>query len=437
MSFCFHLTRITLPLRTVRLSSTQPKPKHTLTTRSRLNSISVQSRAGDSESAMAAAANSVRVAVAQMTSINDLAANFATCSRLAKEAASAGAKLLCFPENFSYVGAKDGDSLKVAEPLDGPIMQQYCSLARESSIWLSLGGFQEKGTDDAHLSNTHVVIDDAGNIRSTYKKIHLFDVDVPGGRSYKESSFTEAGKNVVAVDSPFGRLGVTVCYDLRFPELYQQLRFLHEAQVLLVPSAFTKVTGEAHWEILLRARAIETQCYVIAASQAGKHNDKRESYGDSLIIDPWGKIVGRLPDRLSTGIAIADIDFSLIDSVRSKMPIAKIATWVLMLDSSLIFKACLLGDNNLGMKAGASSGIGSQLTSGSLHRYNFPRFSIRYQWSSRTIVNSQPTQTQSPAHIQFTVRTRVRVAMAAATNSVRVAVAQMTSINDIAANFAT
>ncbi|XP_031250115.1 nitrilase-like protein 2 [Pistacia vera] len=323
MSFCFHLTRITLPLRTVRLSSTQPKPKHTLTTRSRLNSISVQSRAGDSESAMAAAANSVRVAVAQMTSINDLAANFATCSRLAKEAASAGAKLLCFPENFSYVGAKDGDSLKVAEPLDGPIMQQYCSLARESSIWLSLGGFQEKGTDDAHLSNTHVVIDDAGNIRSTYKKIHLFDVDVPGGRSYKESSFTEAGKNVVAVDSPFGRLGVTVCYDLRFPDLYQQLRFQHEAQVLLVPSAFTKVTGEAHWEILLRARAIETQCYVIAASQAGKHNDKRESYGDSLIIDPWGKIVGRLPDRLSTGIAIADIDFSLIDSVRSKMPIAK------------------------------------------------------------------------------------------------------------------
>ncbi|XP_059666156.1 deaminated glutathione amidase, chloroplastic/cytosolic [Cornus florida] len=276
-------------------------------------------RAVVSESAMA---NSVRVSVAQMTSVNDLAANFATCSRLVKEAASTGAKLLCFPENFSYVGAKDGDSLKIAETLDGPIMKGYCSLARESNIWLSLGGFQEK-VDDAHLRNTHVLIDDTGNIRSTFRKMHLFDVDVPGGTVYKESSFTEAGNNIVTVDTPFGRLGPTVCYDLRFPELYQQLRFHHDAQVLLVPAAFTKVTGEAHWEILLRARAIETQCYVIAAAQAGKHNDKRESYGDSLIIDPWGTVVGRLPDRLSTGIAVADIDFSLIDSVRAKMPIAK------------------------------------------------------------------------------------------------------------------
>lgn len=203
-------------------------------------------------------------------------------------------------------------------------MQQYQSLARESKIWLSLGGFQEKGSEEAHICNTHVVIDDAGNIRSTYRKIHLFDVDVPGGRSYKESSFTEPGKDIVALDSsPVGRLGLTVCYDLRFPELYQQLRFQHEAQVLLVPAAFTKITGQAHWEILLRARAIETQCYVIAAAQAGKHNDKRESYGDTLIIDPWGTVVGRLPDRVSTGIAVADIDLSLVDSVRTKMPIAK------------------------------------------------------------------------------------------------------------------
>ncbi|KHN27085.1 Nitrilase like 1 [Glycine soja] len=174
----------------------------------------------------------------------------------------------------------DGDSVLVAEPLDGPIMNHYCSLAR-------------------------------------------FDVDVPGGRVYKESSFTESGKDIVAVDSPIGRLGLSVCYDLRFPEMYQLLRFQHEAQVLLVPAAFTTVTGEAHWEILLRARAIETQCYVIAAAQAGKHNDKRESYGNTLIIDPWGTIVGRLPDRLSTGIVVADIDLSFVDSVREKMPIAK------------------------------------------------------------------------------------------------------------------
>ncbi|XP_074354259.1 deaminated glutathione amidase, chloroplastic/cytosolic isoform X4 [Apium graveolens] len=233
--------------------------------------------------------SSIRVAAAQMTSINDLAANFSTCSRLVKEAASAGAKMICFPENFSYVGAADGDSLKIAEPLDGPIMKG------ESSMWLSLGGFQEKG----------------------------FDVDVPGGAVFKESSFTEAGKKIVALDSPFGRLGLTVCYDLRFPEIYQQLRFHHGAQVLLVPSAFTKVTGEAHWEILLRARAIETQCYVIAAAQAGKHSEKRESFGETLIIDPWGSVIGRLPDRVSTGLAVADIDFSLLGSVREKMPISK------------------------------------------------------------------------------------------------------------------
>ncbi|KAL5569190.1 hypothetical protein UlMin_025765 [Ulmus minor] len=280
-------------------------------------------RAITSESNSAMAASSVRVAAAQMTSINDLASNFATCSRLANEAASAGAKLICFPENFAFVGAKDGDSLSVAEPLDGPIMQQYCSLARETGIWLSLGGFQEKGPDDEHLCNTHVVIDDAGKIKSTYRKIHLFDVDIPGERSYKESSFTEAGKDVVAVDSPVGRLGLTVCYDLRFPELYQQLRFQHEAQVLLVPATFTVVTGKAHWETLLCARAIETQCYVIASAQTGKHNAKRESYGDTLIIDPWGTIVGRLPDQLSTGITVADIDFSFLDSVRTKMPISK------------------------------------------------------------------------------------------------------------------
>ncbi|KAA8534305.1 hypothetical protein F0562_031868 [Nyssa sinensis] len=312
MEFCL-LSPPNSPLPVIRLN-----PKDISPIKSRFKFLPVHAVA--SESTMA---NSIRVAAAQMTSINDLAANFATCSRLVKEAASAGAKLLCFPENFSYVAAKDGDSLKIAETLDGPIIKGYCSLARESNIWLSLGGFQEKASDDAHLCNTHVLIDDAGNIRSTSRKMHLFDVDVPGGMVYKESSFTEPGNDIVAVDSPFGRLGLTVCYDLRFPELYQQLRFHHDAQVLLVPAAFTKVTGQAHWEILLRARAIETQCYVIAAAQAGKHNDKRESYGDTLIIDPWGTIVGRLPDRLSTGIAVADIDFSLIDSVRVKMPIAK------------------------------------------------------------------------------------------------------------------
>ncbi|CAN8246846.1 unnamed protein product [Cochlearia groenlandica] len=278
--------------------------------------------AASTATATATADKTVRVATTQMTSVNDLSVNFATCSRLVQEATAAGAKLICFPENFSYIGEKSGDSVKIAEPLDGPVMKRYCSLARDSNIWLSLGGFQER-FDDTRLCNTHVVIDDDGIIRSTYQKMHLFDVDVPGGSSYKESSFTVPGTNIVSTDSPIGRLGLTVCYDLRFPKIYQQLRFDHKAQVLLVPSAFTPVTGEAHWEVLLRTRAIETQCYVIAAAQAGKHNGKRESYGDTLIIDPWGTVVGRLPDRFSTGIVVADIDFSLIDSVRTKMPIDK------------------------------------------------------------------------------------------------------------------
>ncbi|KAJ8464526.1 hypothetical protein OPV22_027078 [Ensete ventricosum] len=269
------------------------------------------------------AAPPLRVGVAQMTSTNDLEANYNTCSRLVKEAAAGGVNLLCLPESFSFVGAKDGESLKIAQPLDGPIMQRYCSLARESNIWLSLGGFQEKGPDDSHQYNTHVLLDSSGNIRKTYRKIHLFDVDVPGNMVYKESDATAAGESIVVAESPVGLLGLTVCYDLRFPELYQQLRFQHQAQILLVPSAFTKVTGEAHWEILLRARAIETQCYVVAAAQAGRHNEKRESYGDSLIIDPWGIVIARLPDRLATGVAVADIDLSRIDSVRTRMPIAQ------------------------------------------------------------------------------------------------------------------
>ncbi|XP_039136158.1 deaminated glutathione amidase, chloroplastic/cytosolic-like isoform X5 [Dioscorea cayenensis subsp. rotundata] len=245
------------------------------------------------------AASSIRVGAVQMTSTNDIEANFNTCSRLVKEASIAGVKLLCFPEAFSFVSSRDGESLEIAEPIDGPIMQRYCSLARESNIWLSLGGFQEKGPDDNHLHNTHVLVDDTGSIKSLYRKIHLFDVDVPGNMVYKESNFTTPGDDIVVEDSPVGRLGLTVCYDIRFPELYQLLRFQHNAQV-------------------------------VAAAQAGKHNEKRESYGDSLIIDPWGRIIARLPDRLSTGIAIADIDFSNIDSVRTRMPIAnhqKLGTW--------------------------------------------------------------------------------------------------------------
>lgn len=229
--------------------------------------------------------------------------------------------MLFLPECFSFIGSSQQESLSKAEPLDGPAMARYRQLARDTSLWLSLGGFQETGPDPQHIYNCHVVLDPSGETAAWYRKIHLFDVDVPNGPILMESRTTAAGDKLAVCPSPAGVLGLTVCYDLRFPDVYQRLAWDMGAQVLLVPSAFTKVTGAAHWEVLLRARAIETQCYVIAAAQAGRHNEKRESYGHSLVIDPWGEVIGRFSDPLSTGVITADIDLLVMDQVREKMPI--------------------------------------------------------------------------------------------------------------------
>eukprot|EP00898_Chlorokybus_atmophyticus_P004356 jgi/Chlat1/4921/Chrsp31S04833 len=263
----------------------------------------------------------VRVAVAQMTSTNKKEDNFHVCCRLAHDAAAAGCKLLCLPECHCFIGEQDGEALAAAEPLDGPSMGRYCALARDTKMWLSLGGFQETSADPSRLNNTHVLIDSEGHKVAVYRKIHLFDVDIPDGPRLMESKSTKAGSSLTVADSPAGRLGLSVCYDLRFPQLFQQLRFQQKAQVLLIPAAFTKPTGEAHWEVLLRARAIETQCYVLAAAQTGRHNAKRESYGHAMIIDPWGKVVAATEDPLATGLAIADLDLSLVDAVRMRMPV--------------------------------------------------------------------------------------------------------------------
>ncbi|KAF6254735.1 carbon-nitrogen hydrolase [Scenedesmus sp. NREL 46B-D3] len=309
---------------------------------------SKMSQAQDVSAAAAAAAAAAspagrrcKVAVAQMTSVGDQLANFNTCKQLAEQAAAAGCSMLFLPECFSFIGASQPEvraaltcqgphsaaaaataaaaaaaaalgSLSKAEPLDGPAMARYRQLARDTGLWLSLGGFQEMGPDLQHLYNAHVVLDAAGSTAASYRKVHLFDVDVPNGPVLMESRTTAPGDKssaaaaaqrcaawldvgfepatpgcqLVVCDSPAGRLGLTVCYDLRFPEVYQTLTWGMGAEVLLVPSAFTKVTGKAHWEVLLRARAIECQCFVIAAAQAGVHNEKRESYGHALIIDP-------------------------------------------------------------------------------------------------------------------------------------------------------
>ena len=266
-----------------------------------------------------------RIAVGQMCATNDLDANFATCASLVQQAASRGCVLLALPECFAYIGVKGTDALGVMEPLDGPVMARYRELARQHGVWLSLGGFAETGPDPDHRYNAHVLVDDRGDIRASYRKIHLFDVDMGdvNGPVLMESRHASPGDVVVAADSPAGRLGLTVCYDLRFPELYAKLRHEMNAEVMLVPSAFTRPTGEAHWELLLRARAVETQSYVVAAAQCGVHSEGRASYGHAVVIDPWGKVVAKLedPDE-GVGIAVAEVDLAYLDDVRARIPVA-------------------------------------------------------------------------------------------------------------------
>lgn len=265
-----------------------------------------------------------RLAVGQMCSTNDVEANFATCASLAKQAKEAGCHILCLPECFAFIGVAGSDALDVMEPLDGPLMARYRALARDHGLWLSLGGFAEPSPAPRKRYNAHVVVDASGSIRAAYRKIHLFDVDMGdvNGPVLMESRHAEPGEEVVACDSPVGRLGATVCYDLRFPELYAKLRHDLRAEVMLVPSAFTRPTGEAHWETLLRARAIETQSYVVAAAQAGAHSEGRASYGHAVVVDPWGKVVAKLedPDE-GVGIAVADIDLAYVEEVRARIPV--------------------------------------------------------------------------------------------------------------------
>ena len=274
-------------------------------------------------------ATSQKIALAQMTSTSDTAHNLDICTRLAREAKTKGCLMLFLPENFAFIGPEPGAALlsglsqDLSKSLPGSLIHSYRSMAKEVSIWLSLGGMQTIGPDEGHSFNTHILIDDAGEIQALYNKMHLFDVDVPNGPVLLESRFAAPGTRAVCADTPIGRLGMMVCYDLRFPSLSQHLTFDQGAEILTYPSAFTRPTGEAHWEVLLRARAIESQCYVIAAAQAGCHNEKRESYGHSMVIDPWGKIIAQLEDPLQTGIAVCEIDLHQIRDIRAKMPISE------------------------------------------------------------------------------------------------------------------
>ena len=263
-----------------------------------------------------------RIAVGQMCASSDVEKNFEVVADLCSQAKDRGCSMLFLPECFAFIGVKGTDALAVMEPLNGPLLGRYRELAAKHGLWLSLGGFAEQGPDRDRRFNAHIIVNDAGEIRASYRKIHLFDVDMGdvNGPVLMESRTAAAGETLVTCDSPAGKLGLTVCYDLRFPEMFARLRYELGCEMMLVPSAFTKPTGQAHWETLLRARAIETQSYVVAAAQAGVHSEGRASHGHAMIVDPWGKVVAEL-DGEETGIAVADVDLGYLKDVRSRIPV--------------------------------------------------------------------------------------------------------------------
>ncbi len=262
----------------------------------------------------------VLAAVVQMTSGSRVEDNLSRAAALVGEAARRGAKLVALPENFALLTQDEAEKQRAREALDGkgPIVSRMAALAREHGVALVLGGMPEiAGAGEARAHNTAVYLDASGAVVAAYRKIHLFDVKLPDGATYAESASTAPGAAPVLVDTPVGKLGLSVCYDLRFPELYRELA-RRGAQVLAVPAAFTLHTGRDHWHVLLRARAIENLCWVLAPAQFGRHNERRVTYGHSLIVDPWGQVVAEVGDH--EGVAVAEIDLDYEDKLRGELP---------------------------------------------------------------------------------------------------------------------
>jgi predicted amidohydrolase len=258
------------------------------------------------------------VGVVQMTSTADVDANMEAVQRLVGEASRRGAQMVLVPECFSYLGPEEG-KIAVAESLEegGPILDRCRGVARDSGADLVFGGFWEKSREPSKVRNACIYMRADGTIAAVYRKIHLFDVDLPDGTKLLESETVEPGAETVVADAPFGKLGLSVCYDLRFPELYRRLVDAG-AIALAVPAAFTLTTGKDHWHVLLRARAIEQQCYVLAAAQTGHHYGRRHSYGHALIADPWGTIVAECGE--GEGVAVTEIDPGYVAKVRRSVP---------------------------------------------------------------------------------------------------------------------
>jgi deaminated glutathione amidase len=257
-----------------------------------------------------------RIAAVQMISTPEVAPNLATAARLIAEAAAQGAQLVALPEYFPIIGGSDADRLAVREwDGSGPIQDFLAEIAARHRLWLVGGSIPLMANDPAKLRNSCLVFDPAGQCVARYDKIHLFGFR-KGEEFYDESATIEAGAAApVAFDTPFGRIGLGICYDLRFPELFRQLGFL---DLIVLPAAFTDTTGRAHWEMLLRARAVENQCYLLAAAQGGLHPTGRMTHGNSMIVDPWGEVLARI-DK-GEGSIMAELDPARIAEVRASLP---------------------------------------------------------------------------------------------------------------------
>uniref|UniRef100_A0A7S0XC39 CN hydrolase domain-containing protein n=1 Tax=Chromulina nebulosa TaxID=96789 RepID=A0A7S0XC39_9STRA len=293
---------------------------------------SVTSESTDTFNSNQKSHNHIRIAAIQMCSTNNKEINFQSIERLISRAvAEGGAQFICLPECSIFMGEKSSDILEIAEDINPTIPDSYiykfCKLANKYNVYISVGGFPERRSDVIDkVSNSHIIIDDKGEIiYPIYRKIHLFDNPLTG---LQESKTTEPGDELVCINTSFGRLGLSICYDLRFPELYKKLCApvtnntdkIGGAEIVLVPSAFTVPTGSVHWELLLRTRAVENQVYIVAAAQSGKHNEKRVSYGHTMIIDPWGNILDEITHE-GEGICYGTFHREYFNKIRDNMPV--------------------------------------------------------------------------------------------------------------------
>ncbi len=257
----------------------------------------------------------MRVAVCQLNAREDRGANLEVARDLLGRAAAAGADLAVLPEYVDYLGRAAGEPKP--EAVDGEFATFFGQAARELGIWVHAGSFHEAGPDQGRTYNTSLVFDRAGGLAAVYRKIHLYDVEIPGRVSYHESRTVAPGTDTSVVDVEGAEVGLSICYDLRFPELYRRLA-VAGARVLVVPAAFMMHTGRDHWEVLLRARAIENQCYVLAAGQIGDHEPGRTCFGRSMVIDPWGTVLAQAPDTV--GVTVAELDLDRLATIRQELP---------------------------------------------------------------------------------------------------------------------